>query len=351
MPRTKLILPLLLLLGVTLQAHAAPPTLTVQAEPLAAAPAGQWYVVANHTHTRASHDSQLPLAELVRTAEAEGADALIVTDHNSMDALADPAYQAPHALTLIAGEEWSYRPAGHAGLVGLGGTEALPPSLGVPELLAATHARGGLAIINHPFLWNLGWTSGTIEPGFDGVEVWNNFWGTPLMGNAQALAWWHSALASGRSLVALGGGDYHGAAISHLMRPANLVLATSQASASLVAAMRDGQVVITDAPTTLRLELEVLGARVGDTLHLDGPCEVPVRVRVVGGQGLLVRLVGPTGELATARLEAADVTLATHLELEAGASFVRAEVLRPRSLLAGMAALSNPIYLKVHATP
>lgn len=343
---TRLALAAFLALSAT-SAAGAPLSLEIQSEPLPAAPDGQWYVVSNHNHTRASHDSLLPLAQLIEQAEAAGIEALVITDHNSMEALRDPAYAACRALTLIPGEEWSASQWGHAGLIGLKGTEPILPERGIPGMLEDAARRGSLIVLNHPFLWNLSWIPREIEPGVGGIEVWNNWWGTPLMGNSQSLAWWDEALRGGRHLTALGGDDDHGGLLGAMGRPVDLVWASRDASDALVAGMRAGQVVISSDPQGPRLDMEAQGARIGATLHLDGPCEVPLYVRAQGGAGMILRLIGPEGDLAEAEVASEDQTFMTQLPLGLGKSFVRAELLRPRHVLAGMGAIANPVYFEV----
>lgn len=332
-------------LSVTPVARPAQPLMVALApELLPPAPAGRWVVVSNHNHTDASHDGRLGLGALAREAKQAGIDALVVTDHNAVHP--PSAYDQASPVTLIPGEEWSSKTVGHAGLIGLEGEHAVAGHLSEAEMLDEAQRRQAMAVINHPFLWNLEWKPATLDSRIQGVEVWNNWWGVPFLQNQRALDWWQGVLRSGRRLTALGGGDYHGYMISSVARPVNLVWSSDTSSRSLVEAMRQGRVVVAADPYGPRVDLAAEGARIGDTLRLDEPRPVAVRVRVTGGQGKVIHLYGPEGLISSKAVSDPDVTFDTRMEAPDGISFVRAELRDPGQWWSPLACLTNPVWMK-----
>lgn len=80
--------------------------------------AGQWIIADTHTHTRFS-DGNLSISDLVARAQANGCDALAITDHSDVsEKAATPAYfaaineaRATHpSMLILAGIEWNIPP-------------------------------------------------------------------------------------------------------------------------------------------------------------------------------------------------------------------------------------------------
>lgn len=334
---------------------------------LPAAPPG--CLVANHVHTivsdRYSH-APVPAnqrwaysAEGLRFAIAafagDGADAIVLADHNSIAAAFDPQIAAA-PLTIIPGMEWTTR-SGHALQIGLHlrrADEAIlpPPWRTRPDggdfraMVARTHARGGLVVIAHPRVPFRRWPDDTF--GADGVEVWGLR--SPVMRNPAARRWWHERLAGGERLLALAGTDLHpGAWIRRHRSPLNRIHAARCDADTVLSAMRAGHVLLVrdrDAPRLL-LGVESGGAldfaeaQAGDTLTLAGDLGVDLQLRVIGGAGARLRLIGRDGVLLRRVIEGADHSVRLHLQPRPG-DFVRAELRRGGRLLA----LSNPLYFR-----
>ncbi|MBM3274316.1 MAG: CehA/McbA family metallohydrolase, partial [Candidatus Sericytochromatia bacterium] len=173
-----------------------------------------WILLANHTHTQASPDSTLRVADLDALAKDKGVQAVVITDHDNVRAVLDPAFHASSSVRFIEGEEWGNildrNFVGHVGLIGLKGDFDVESSLPVEEALSQAKSRGALAVINHPFNWLLARRGKDIPRDAGGVEVWNQAWNDLTMRNDQALKWWDAGLRGGRRLVAVGGADVHG---------------------------------------------------------------------------------------------------------------------------------------------
>jgi predicted metal-dependent phosphoesterase TrpH len=348
------------------------PDASASARVLAAAPGlpelPRRCLVANHVHTivsdRYSHAptpanaafaySPAGLSTAIAAFTVDGADAIVLADHNSIAAAFDPQRdEAP--LTVIAGMEWTTR-SGHALLIGLAAKDptdaVLPPPWRTRPTLAdframvdRTHARGGLVVIAHPRVPFRTWPEHTF--GADGVEVWGL--DLALMRNRAAQRWWHQRMVGGERLVAVAGTDLHpGAVIRSHRHPLNWVYAADCDEPAIVAAIRAGHLLLVrdaDAPV-ITLGLETGGAldhaevRDGDTLTLTGPT-VDLQVRVLGGAGTRLRVLGRAGLLHARDITAHDESVRLQLTARPG-DFVRAELHTGRRLLA----LSNPIYLR-----
>jgi predicted metal-dependent phosphoesterase TrpH len=104
-----------------------------------------------HTHSRASFDSLVSPASLVRTASRHGLTHLAITDHDRIDGALEARQQAADIapnLTVIVGEE--VRTA-DGDLICLFLDEAIPPGLPADEAIARARAQGALVGVPHPF--------------------------------------------------------------------------------------------------------------------------------------------------------------------------------------------------------
>lgn len=326
-------------------------------------------LVANHVHTivsdRYSHApgaanaayaySKQGLGVAIAAFQRAQVDAIVVTDHNAIDAVFDPQVQAS-GMTVIGGMEWTTR-SGHALLIGFEATRAsdaiLPPPWRTRPTLAdfhamvdRTHARGGLVIIAHPRVPFRTWPEHTFAA--DGVEVWglDHF----FMRNRAAQRWWHERLVGGERLIAVAGTDLHpGARIRSHQYPLNWVYASACDRDGILAAMRTGHLLLIrdrDAPV-VALGVETGGARdfadaqAGDTVILGGREQVELQLRVTAGAGARLRVLGRAGLLLERRIDGPDRSVRLQLQVKPG-DFVRAELRRGRKLMA----LSNPLYFR-----
>jgi predicted metal-dependent phosphoesterase TrpH len=117
------------------------------AEPLAD---HDWIVADLHLHTSWSHDCQIPVAELLDHAEAQGLGAIAVTDHNVFGGALEAAELARgRDLVVIPGEEVKTDDQGE--VIGLFLTEEIPRGLSFGETVEAIRAQGGVVYLPHPF--------------------------------------------------------------------------------------------------------------------------------------------------------------------------------------------------------
>ncbi|HEX6738178.1 MAG TPA: CehA/McbA family metallohydrolase, partial [Vicinamibacteria bacterium] len=322
----------------------APPLPARAPEPLRRGPA--WYAGALHTHTLHS-DGRLTAAALAEKARAEGLDFLAITDHNNTAHQREPL-QVP-GLLVITGEEVT-TPAGHASVWGLGGPRevvdfrAIAGDGGWARLVAAAHQRGALVSINHPFAGCLAcsWTE-SLPEGLDGIEVRN-----PGGNTAQAMALWDTLLRQGRRLTAVGASDWHREG-SPIGAPSVRVWAEELSGRAVLAAIREGRVVVMADARTAPPELEVRAggqtARPGETLRLAAPAELDVVLTASGPayEGATAHLVWRGERVASAPLRPGAAVRFAHW---AGApGYLRVEV--EAAGAAAPLALTNPVFVEM----
>lgn len=294
------------------------------------------------------------LRDALAALRRDGVDAVIVTDHNAIAGLWDPAaLPAVAGLTVLLGEEWTTRRV-HALLLGFradGPWDAIlpPPWRTYPDdqdlrdMVERTHARGGLVVAAHPDVPFRTWPNDPF--GVDGVEVWGlrSVW----IRNRRATRRWHDWLVRGERLFALAGTDLHqGALLVRRHRaPLNWVDAATCDRPTLLAGLRAGHVLLVRDRRAPRLvlgleaggALDFAEARAGDAVALAGP--VDLQLRVLGGAGARLRVLGRAGVLLTRTLAGDDAAVRLRLVVRPG-DFVRAELHRGARRLA----VSNPIY-------
>ena len=117
------------------------------ADPLA----GRDLVVADlHLHTSWSHDCQIPVADLLDQAEAQGLGAIAVTDHNVFGGALEAAdYARGRKLVVIRGEE--VKTADQGEVIGLFLEREIPRGMSFADTVAAIREQGGLVYVPHPF--------------------------------------------------------------------------------------------------------------------------------------------------------------------------------------------------------
>lgn len=157
-----------------------------------------------HVHSAHSPDSRLSLSQIVDALGRNALQGFALTDHNTLAGhaqLRELARENP-AYRMIPGVEVSTA-AGH--LLVYGVSDLPPIHAPLPETVDWVHARGGVAVLAHPFRWAHGvgrrWADEAAVDGIEGVNGHN-----PPVANARA-----ELVAARRRLATTGGSDAHDA--------------------------------------------------------------------------------------------------------------------------------------------
>ncbi len=123
-----------------------------------------------HVHTTYSHDAHGTFEDVVRTANAQRLDYVIVTEHNNLQALRD-GRQGWHGGTLVlVGMEVSAKD-GH--YLALNVTQEIDRhKLTTQQVIDEVTRQGGLGFIAHPYFANGRWKNWSVI-GFTGIEAYN----------------------------------------------------------------------------------------------------------------------------------------------------------------------------------
>jgi hypothetical protein len=184
-------------------------------------PEAGWYRGDFHVHTNAS-DGVYPPALVAGIAQVEGLDFVAITDHNTIEALAELSQSS--GLLVVPGIEVTLD-GGDFNVFGITGWcdwmesicvgQAPVPLTGryrtVTELMRRIAADGLLSSINHPLLEPWQWRYAAADLGYiHCLEIWNDpYWPGNAHANPQAVALWTAWLNAGFRITAIGGSDYH----------------------------------------------------------------------------------------------------------------------------------------------
>ena len=294
------------------------------------APARRRYLGDLHMHSTAS-DGVFSPWELGARAKKAGLDFIAVADHNNYaENLHLPFVPG---ITYIPAVEWTHY-KGHMNFFGVQAPfrNSFVANTGeeMRALISDARALGAAVSVNHPkcpicpYLWD-------DDTAFDLMEIWNGPY-TPR--NARAVKWWHTLLAGGRHIPAVGGSDFHKPGIVRLGSPATAVYADSPAAADLLQAICAGHAYITESAKGPVLELSCGEAFMGDETAFSP--DIPVTAKTDAAK---VTFVTDRGE-ETVRAANGEARFSAK-----DARFVYAKI--EAALLPGrLLAISNPIYFK-----
>lgn len=169
-------------------ARPVPAPVDVPAGGLLPGPARYDYAGLIHLHTAYSDDATGSYDSLAEAAGSQGIRFLIVTDHNTLQPLADARQGWRGGVLMLTGVE-SSRPEGH--LLGLNTTFA-PAERESPTapFLSALTETGGLAVLAHPTHRKWAW-KGPVDDRIMGMEILDladQFYDAPAIAKTAALA-------------------------------------------------------------------------------------------------------------------------------------------------------------------
>ena len=157
-----------------------------------------------HVHTNYSKDGESSVEEILRQAEREGLDAIVISDHDTVEG-AKKALTLPSTVLVIPGIEVSTK-QGH--LLVLGVTDIIPAGLDVVATVDIAHRLGGLCILPHPYhVWRHG-VARRKKAGMNVVDAVEAFNSRYIVGSANRKA---GRIAERLEKPCVGGSDAHNA--------------------------------------------------------------------------------------------------------------------------------------------
>ncbi len=128
------------------------------------------YVGVIHVHTTYSHDAHGRFADVVRVANAQRLDYVILTEHNTLQPLRDGLEGRHGAVLILIGMEISAR-EGH--YLAFGVTEEIDREhLTTQQVIDEVNRQGGFGFIAHPYFQKKRWTNWSVT-GYTGLEAYN----------------------------------------------------------------------------------------------------------------------------------------------------------------------------------
>jgi len=206
-----------------------------------------------HAHSARSHDGRDPVDLLLEQAAGVGLDALVVTDHDAIDASIEAAEKAAdYDLIGIVGMEVTSA-VGH--ILALGIDDLVPSGLSYDETLDRIHEQGGIAVVPHPFQKSRHGVAPHVTDdqlaNADALEVYNSRLFTGRS-NRQA-----ETFAVERGLPMTAGSDAH---ISELVGQAVTEVGADEASAeAILDAIREGRTSVIGHRTPWHVSLRQFG--------------------------------------------------------------------------------------------
>lgn len=241
-----------------------------------------------HLHT-CNSDGKFTPEELYEMLYELGMDFAYITDHN----VNSPGMKAFNhkGVAIFPGMEIS----GGLGHVNIWG-EGLPferierpeTEEEYEELISKARLAGAHVSVNHPFDRKLPWCIDRDNYKMDSVEVWNSPMHTD---NVYCLEWWANKILNGEFIPAVGGSDYHRDYVvtKLLCTPTTYVYAESNSIEDVTAAIKRGNVFVTNSPSAPKLFLTSGEAVPGDTVEYDNRNFVEIELeKLKAGQTLRI---------------------------------------------------------------
>lgn len=331
-----------------------------------------WYRGDFHVHTSVSGDGATahPTA-VAEMAKDEGLDFLAITDHNTIEALAQ--VRSSRGVVVIPGMEVTLG-TGHFNVFGIEGWQPWMEHLGLSEKdrsMTLGHATGAglmrrsaeaglLTSINHPVLAPWAWEEEATDLRFvHCLEVWNDpYWPDNRFANPAAVKLWTRWLDSGLRITAIGGSDYHyppgleeGKPGERLGYPSTYVGAGDLSVDAIIDGLRHRRAYVTIGPrVAFHAVVDETVYVIGDEVKIwDGEIELAASVELSTVTAAHARIVSHTGVVAEQpvhrELSGLRWTVGVH---PTPAEWYRLEVIGPDGELL---AITNPIFFGSQQAP
>ena len=297
-----------------------------------------------HMHTINS-DGVYTTAEVIDFCRGMGLDFIALTDHNNT--VQNSEIGTPEGITVIPGMEYTnYR--GHANFYFPGcRTDFFEPRLlsnsfeEMKQIFLGAKKKDAVISLNHIDCDNCFWDFGYDDFPFDMVEVWN---GPMKDSEMRAIARWQDWLCGGRKIPAVGGSDTHRHELSRTYGfPSTFVYADSNSIEDIHNALVRGSSFVSMSPEGPRLDFEIGGKILGETVRWEPGLEG--RVEIAGTDaGDILRLINGKNEIREWDIPFKGVYRNSFTVERAG--FYRVELYRKILGRTMLICLGNPIFIE-----
>lgn len=231
-----------------------------------------------HLHTCNSDGHYTP-EELYDMLFELGMDFAFITDHN----VNTPGMKSfnHRGVAIFPGMEISGN-LGHVNIFGEGLPFERIERPDAPEeyyaLVNKARENGAHISVNHPFDRKLSWRIDRDTFKMDSVELWNSPMHTD---NIYCMEWWIKKLIDGEFIPAVGGSDYHEDYVvtKLLCVPTTYVCSESNEIGDILAAIKRGNITVTNSPTAPAIFLMSGDAVIGDRVSFNEKKTVRVQLR------------------------------------------------------------------------
>jgi hypothetical protein len=255
---------------------------------------GAWLKGDLHAHTTYS-DGDSSVSTVISKAESLGMDYFVITDHNTVSQLDDPAYRSDR-MAILYGFEWTTG-KGHANIWSAE-KEYFPDILATLESTDAysaaglAHSKGALFSINHPTAWFCCPWELDVEKNVDSIEIWNSMYRVPNFNMVAGHPFWDFELVKGERIAAVGGSDTHDhkgiqSLLFNIGNPTTWVYSKEKSGDAVIEAIRNGRTSISYAPDQERLDLVadrntdgVYESISGDNIRVFSKSDISFRIKI-----------------------------------------------------------------------
>lgn|SRR5690554_246347 len=289
-----------------------------------------------HVHSDFSHDSDVPVEQVVEESRIAGYDFISLTEHNTTRHMM--ADHSTDELLVISGYEHT-TPAAHINIFGLRDIPRKSSIYTKEEMeayLEPLRERGGIFQLDHPND-KLYYSRFGYDLDFHFIEILNGVWRED---DHQTLLDWQQLLVEGRKIVATGGTDAHR---NHTVRRVfNNVFVTERSEEAILEAFLAGRNYVTTSADGPEIHMTVGDVVMGGTVTYEPGQTIEIAINNIAPQ-TIVRVYSDRG------LELDDTFSGKRngsymIEMgTAGKRFIRLELWSSEDMIC---AYTNPIYIE-----
>lgn len=290
-----------------------------------------------HSHSAFSHDSEVPVEQVIAESIIAGYDFIALTEHNTLLHLKKD--HSTKDLLVISGYELTVTPIAHFNVFGLRNfikKSAIYNKKEMDEYLAYFKELGGIIQLNHPnadtFYSRFGY-----DYDIKFLEILN---GNFREDDHQTLKDYQRLLCEGRKIIATGGTDVHK---NHTVRKVfNNVLVTEKTEGAILAGLTAGRNFVTvnlDGPI---ISLTCVDTLMGGAVNYQEGQTVAITIKNIT-PGTIVKVYTSNGLEATETYSATNESPYLKEVSTKGIKFCRVELWFDSE---NICAFSNPIYIQ-----